>query len=139
MKIVYWSGTGNTEKMANLIAEGIVEKGKEAEVISVDNANSDIFENEDIIVLGCPAMGSEVLEECEFDPFIESIKDKVSGKKAALFGSFGWGDGEWMREFKSRMDSYGCDVSLNPLIIQETPENESEEECRNFGRKVAEL
>lgn len=67
MKIVYWSGTGNTEKMANLIAEGIVEKGKQAEVLSVDKVNSDVFNNEEVVVLGCPAMGAEVLEECEFN------------------------------------------------------------------------
>lgn len=139
MKIVYWSGTGNTEKMAKLIAEGIAEKGKKAELLTVDNVDSDIFKDEDIIVLGCPAMGAEVLEETEFEPFIESLKEKVSGKKAALFGSFGWGDGEWMRNFQETMDSYGCIIDLDPLTVQEAPEGDSEEECRDFGRKIAEL
>ena len=82
MKIVYWSGSGNTEKMANLIAQGIKENGVEAQVIDVSHANSDIFNDEDIIILGCPAMGAEMLEESEFEPFIESISSKVSGKKA---------------------------------------------------------
>ena len=86
MKIVYWSGTGNTEKMAELIAKGIEEGGKKAEVINVSEASSDIFDNEETIVLGCPAMGAEVLEECEFEPFIEETADKYSGKKVALFG-----------------------------------------------------
>lgn len=139
MKIVYWSGTGNTEKMANLIAEGIVEKGKQVEVLSVDKVDSDIFKDEEVIVLGCPAMGSEVLEESEFEPFIESLSSKVSGKKAALFGSFGWGDGEWMRNFEETMKDYGCVVTLESLTVQETPEGDSEEECKEFGRKIAEL
>ncbi|MCR4945223.1 MAG: flavodoxin [Clostridium sp.] len=139
MKIVYWSGTGNTEKMANLISEGISEGGKGAEVVSVDDASANIFDGEETIVLGCPAMGSEVLEECEFEPFIESIKDKVSGKKAALFGSYGWGSGEWMENFKELMESYGCLVNLEPLIIMESPEGDAEDDCREYGKKIASL
>ena len=82
MKIVYWSGSGNTEKMANLIAQGIKENGVEAQVIDVSHANSDIFNDEDIIILGCPAMGAEMLEESEFEPFIESISStRYQGKK----------------------------------------------------------
>ena len=139
MKVVYWSGTGNTEKMANLIAKGIVEKGKEAEVVAVSDANSDIFNTEDIVILGCPAMGDEVLEEGEFDPFIEELESKVSGKKVALFGSYGCGDGHWMRDFEERMVSYGCVSSLDPLIVSNEPEGDTEEQCIEFGRKIAEL
>ena len=139
MKIVYWSGTGNTEKMANLIAKGIVEKGKEADVVAVRDANSDIFNTEDIVILGCPAMGDEVLEEGEFDPFIEELESKVSGKKVALFGSYGWGDGQWMRDFEERMVSYGCVSSLDPFIVSNEPEGDTEEQCIEFGRKIAEL
>ena len=123
MKIVYWSGSGNTEKMANLIAQGIKENGVEAQVIDVSHANSDIFNYEDIIILGCPAMGAEMLEESEFEPFIESISSKVSGKKAVLFGSYDWGDGEWMRDWMSRMEEYGCDVIFDGLIIREAFED----------------
>ena len=124
MKIVYWSGSGNTEKMANLIAQGIKENGVEAQVIDVSHANSDIFNDEDIIILGCPAMGAEMLEESEFEPFIESISSKVSGKKAVLFGSYDWGDGEWMRDWMSRMEEYGCDVIFDGLIIREELEDD---------------
>ena len=115
MKIVYWSGSGNTEKMANLIAQGIKENGVEAQVIDVSHANSDIFNDEDIIILGCPAMGAEMLEESEFEPFIESISSKVSGKKAVLFGSYDWGDG---------------------VIIREALEDDCTE-CLELGKKIA--
>ena len=81
MKIVYYSGSGNTEKMANLIAEGIKEEGKTAELINVSSAGLDVFDNEDIVILGCPAMGDEVLEEAEFEHFMEGISDKISGKR----------------------------------------------------------
>lgn len=137
MKIVYWSGSGNTEKMANLIAEGIKENGVEAQVIDVSHANSDIFNDEDIIILGCPAMGAEMLEESEFEPFIESISSKVSGKKAVLFGSYDWGDGEWMRDWMSRMEEYGCDVIFDGLIIREALEDDCTE-CLELGKKLQE-
>ncbi len=139
MKIVYWSGTGNTEKMANLVAKGIEEGGKFADVINVSDANSDIFESEEIIILGCPSMGDEVLEESEFDPFIESIGNKVSKKKVALFGSYGWGDGKWMRDWEERMTSYGCDLVDDGFITANEPEGEAVEECIEFGRKIAKL
>ena len=106
MKIVYWSGSGNTENMAQLISKGIKEGGKDAEVLSVDKVNVDELVKDEILVLGCPAMGDEVLEEGEFEPFIEEIANKVSGKKVNLFGSYGWGDGQWMRDWEERMKSY---------------------------------
>lgn len=136
MKIVYYSGTGNTEKMANLIAKGIVSGGKDAEVVNVSAAGLDIFDNEDVVILGCPAMGDEVLEEGEFEPFIEGISSKISGKKVALFGSYGWGDGQWMRDWQERMESLGCILIDDGLIINYEPEDESPE-CINFGLKIA--
>ncbi|MGG7179337.1 flavodoxin [Clostridium paraputrificum] len=139
MKIVYWSGTGNTEKMANLIASGIESEGKSSEVITVNEASDKIFNETDVVILGCPAMGDEVLEEGEFEPFIEEIKNKVSGKKIALFGSYGWGDGEWMRTWEERMISYGADILLEPLIIQYEPEGSTEEECIDFGKKLGKV
>ena len=138
MKIVYWSGSGNTEKMANLIAQGIKENGVEAQVIDVSHANSDIFNDEDIIILGCPAMGAEMLEESEFEPFIESISSKVSGKKAVLFGSYDWGDGEWMRDWTKRTALSGAKlVETEGFMISETPDAEGLALCRALGKKAA--
>ena len=138
MKIVYWSGTGNTEKMAELIKRGIEEAGKEAEMISVSEANVEEVLKEEILILGCSAMGDEVLEEGEFEPFIEEISSKISGKKVALFGSHGWGDGQWMRDWQERMEGNGCIINEEPLIIQNEPDDR-EEECIEFGKKVANL
>lgn len=138
MKIVYWSGTGNTEKMAQLIGKGITEGGKEAEVINVSDVNVNELLNEDILVLGCSAMGDEVLEESEFEPFIEDISTKISGKKVALFGSYGWGDGQWMRDFEERMIGYGCSIIGDPLIVQNEPDDD-EQECVDFGKKIAQI
>ena len=136
MKIVYWTGTGNTEALAQAIAKGIKESGKEAEIINVSDVNIDELLKEDTLILGCPAMGDEILEEGEFEPFIEEISSKVNGKKAALFGSYGWGDGQWMRDFEERMTGYGCVIKIDPLINQ----NEADEEqCIEFGKKIAQL
>ena len=136
MKIVYWSGTGNTEKMAQLIKNGLAEAGKDIEVLSVSDVNVDEFLKEEILILGCPAMGDEVLEESEFEPFIDEISSKISGKKVALFGSYGWGDGQWMRDFEERMIGYGCTIIDTPLIVQNEPDD-SEQECIEFGKKIA--
>jgi len=138
MKIVYWSGTGNTEKMAELIKKGIEEAGQNAEMCTVSEVNIDELLKEDTLVLGCSAMGDEVLEEGEFDPFIEDISAKVSGKKVALFGSYGWGDGQWMRDWQERMEGYGCIINEEPLIIQSEPDDR-ESDCIEFGKKVANL
>ena len=138
MKIVYWSGTGNTEKMANIIAEGIVNGGKEAEIINVSAAEENIFDNEDVVILGCPAMGDEVLEEGEFEPFVESISSKIKGKKVAVFGSYGWGDGQWMRDFEDRITSYGGQLIGEGLMIQNEPEDSSSE-CLEFGMAIAKV
>ena len=136
MRIIYWSGTGNTERMAELIKEGIVQAEKNVEVINVSDVNVYELLKDEILILGCPAMGDEVLEESEFEPFIEEIPSKISGKKVALFGSYGWGDGQWMRDFEERMINYGCIIIDSPLIIQNDPDG-SEEKCINFGKKIA--
>ena len=136
MKIVYWSGTGNTEKMAELIKEGIVQAGKNTETVVVSDVNVDELLKDEVIVLGCSAMGDEVLEESEFEPFIEELSTKVSGKKIALFGSYGWGDGQWMRDFEERMIGYGCIIIDEPLIIQNEPDD-NKQECIDFGKKIA--
>ncbi|MBE6054442.1 MAG: flavodoxin [Clostridium sartagoforme] len=136
MKIIYWSGTGNTEKMAELIKDGIVQAGKNAELINVSDVNVDELLKEEVLILGCPAMGDEVLEESEFEPFIEEISSKISGKKVALFGSYGWGDGQWMRDFEEKMIDYGCTIINSPLIIQNEPDG-NEDECMNFGKEIA--
>lgn len=136
MKIIYWSGTGNTEKMAELISKGIEKAGKTAELISVDSVNINDILSEDVLILGCSAMGDEVLEESTFDPFIEEISDKISGKKVALFGSYGWGDGQWMRDWEERMIGYGCIVPEDFLIIQNEPEDD-DQDCIEFGQRVA--
>lgn len=136
MKIVYYSASGNTEKMANLIAEGIVNGGKSVEVINVSNADANIFDNEEIVILGCPDMGDEVLEENEFEPFVGEISSKISGKKVALFGSYGWGDGQWMRDWQERMESLGCTLIDDGLIIQYEPEDNSSE-CIQLGMTIA--
>lgn len=136
MKIIFYSDTGNTEKMANLIKEGIEQGGKSADIINISDVNVDEVLKDEIIVLGCPAKGDEVLEEDEFEPFIEEISSKVSGKKVALFGSYGWGDGQWMRDFEERMKSSGCTIIGSPVIIMGEP-NDNDEECIDLGKKIA--
>lgn len=136
VNIIYWSGTGNTESMANLIAEGVKERGAEVNVLNVSEASPDDVKSADIVLLGSPAMGVEVIEEEEMDPFVESISSCVSGKKVGLFGSYGWGDGEWMRNWAKRMEDYGANLLNEGFTVQEAPEGEIKEDCKNFGRQI---
>ena len=136
--VVYWSGTGNTQAMADMVAEGAKEKGAEVSVIEAGNFTPDQVSAYDGIAFGCPAMGDEVLEESEFDPMFTDVETVLSGKKIALFGSYGWGDGQWMRDWTERMQSAGAEiVGGEGLICNETPDEEALEECRELGKQLA--
>ena len=133
INVIYWSGTGNTEAMANLIKEGAESAGATVNLKNVsDSSANDV--NCDVLVLGCPSMGDEVLEESEFEPFMISIEKSISGKKLALFGSYGWGDGQWMREWDERVKAAGATLVTESLIVNEAPEGQ---ECKDFGAKIA--
>jgi flavodoxin short chain len=137
VSIVYWSGTGNTEAMAKLIQEGAASTGAEVVLKEVAKANADDVTGVDVAFLGCPSMGDESLEEGEFEPFISSIEGKVNGKKLALFGSYGWGDGQWMRDWTDRMTKAGAVLVVESLIVNETPSGDDEEKCKSFGKSIA--
>jgi flavodoxin short chain len=137
VNIIYWSGTGNTEAMAKLIVEGAQGAGAEVALTEVSSADVATALDADVIALGCPSMGVEVLEESEFEPFIVSIEDKLSGKTLALFGSYGWGDGEWMCNWTERMEKAGAELAAESLIVNEAPSGEAEQLCRDFGAMIA--
>ncbi len=131
--VFYWSGTGNTEKMAEAIGEGLKKAEVDFDLVNVSNDTKEISDYEKLM-FGCPSMGMEVLEEAEFEPFFEEVEKKISGKKVALFGSYGWGDGEWMREWQSRVSDKGADLFNDEgLIVNETPDDAGVEQCVEFG------
>lgn len=131
--VIYWSATGNTEAMAKAIAEAA-----NAELYTVANFSGNV-EDYDALAFGCPAMGAEVLEEGEFEPFFTAVEGKLAGKKVALFGSYGWGDGEWMREWESRCRAQGITlVNDAGLIANEMPDDAALAQCRELGKALAE-
>ncbi len=132
--VIYWSGTGNTAMMAKAVAQGITDAGAEADVFSVEKFSAGDIDNYSKIAFGCPSMGDEVLEESEFDPFFESIEGKLSGKKVALFGSFGWGDGKWMRDWQDRVESKGAKLYDEGLTINGSPDASGKSDCQNLGK-----
>ena len=134
VSIVYWSGTGNTEAMAAAIAEGAKDAGAEVGLLTVDKAEAKAF------ALGCPAMGAEELEEGEMEPFMAELDSRIAGKTIALFGSYGWGGGEWMREWESRIAADGAAVlSGEGIIADNAPDDDVLAECRAAGAKLAAL
>ena len=138
VKIIYWSGTGNTAAMAQSVADGVTAAGAEAKIIPVENAGAADIADVKAFALGCPSMGAEQLEESSMEPFVEEILGSVSGKKILLFGSYGWGDGQWMRDWEERMTAAGATV-LNGegLICQETPDDDAIKQCEELGEQLA--
>ena len=136
INIIYWSGTGNTQMMAEAIAQGAEEAGAEVAVIPVSEADPSKIDA-DVVILGCPAMGAENLEESEFQPFYDSVRDKLAGKKLALFGSYDWGDGEWMRTWQARAEGDGAKLIADGLAVYSTPNDEGLEKCRELGKIAA--
>ena len=135
--IVFWSGTGNTEAMAEILQSAIKENGNEAELISASSFNAQSVSDYDALAFGCPAMGSEVLEEDEFEPMFSQVESSLSGKKVALFGSYGWGDCEWMREWESRTEADGAKV-VGTVIANGEPDDTAVNELKNLGGALVE-
>lgn len=137
MKVIYWSQTGNTQKMAELIAKGIEEAGKSAELVELSGISVDDIKNEEVIILGSPASGAEELEETTVEPFVSSLEGNIQGKKVALFGSWGWGEGEYIKNLEERIKSYGGEIVGESLSVMESPEGEDEAKCIEFGKLIA--
>lgn len=131
--VVYWSGTGNTESMALSVAEGVKSAGGEAVLLTAGEFDASMVDSFDAIAFGCPSMGSEELEESEFAPMFESCESKLSGKKIALFGSYGWGDGEWMRNWEDTCKGDGAALVAEPVICNEAPDDDATAACKALG------
>ncbi len=138
VKVVFWSGTGNTEAMANAVASGIKSAGGEAELIPFETVSVSDVSGESVIAFGCPAMGAEVLEEGSVEPFMMDYENKCSGKKIALFGSYGWGDGQWMRDWQDRLTAGGATIlGGEGVIANNAPDDEAISKCEDLGRALA--
>lgn len=135
--VVFWSGTGNTEKMAKAVAAGAEEKGAAVTVMGPADFGAAAVGEYDAIAFGCPAMGAEVLEEAEYQPMWDEVKGALSGRKIALFGSYGWGDGEWMRLWEDEAKAAGADLAAECLIVNGEPDDEGEAECKALGAALA--
>ena len=135
--VVYWSSTGNTEAMAQAVLEGAKHGGAEAELFTAAEFGGEKMDEFDAVAFGCPAMGAEELEDGEFAPMFETCESKLSGKKIALFGSYGWGDGEWMRNWEESCKGAGAVLATEPLIVNEEPDNEGVAQCKALGEAIA--
>ena len=131
--VVYWSGTGNTEQMAFAVLEGAKENGTDAVLFQASEFDASMMDSYDAVAFGCPAMGAEVLEEDEFQQLFDSCETKLSGKKIALFGSYGWGDGEWMRDWEETCKRAGAELVCDSVICNDAPDEEALSACKELG------
>lgn len=134
--VVFWSGTGNTEEMANSIIEGAKNKGADVSVFSPNDFNKNLISEFDAFAFGCPAMGSEVLEEDEFQPMWDSILPDLKDKKVVLFGSYDWGDGEWIRAWEEECINSGVTIITKPIMSNNAPTDEDKQNLRNMGMQL---
>ena len=135
--VVYWSDTGNTEAMADLVAQGVRAKGGTADIITAANFGADKLDAYDAFAFGCPAMGDEELEDMEFLPMYDEVEPLLTGRKVALFGSYDWNDGEWMELWEQRAEDAGLDV-VDSVIAKDYPDDEASAECVRVGSLLAE-
>lgn len=135
--VIYWTGTGNTEQMAEVIAEAARQGGADVDVFNLSDGEPST-EGYDVLALGCPAMGDEELEEGEFEPFYANLEGSLEGRKLALFGSYSWADGAWMKTWTERAENKGAKLVTESLIQFEAPDDEGRAKCEAFGKALAE-
>lgn len=135
--IVYWSGTGNTEQMAQFVSEGAKSAGAEVSLFTASEFSADSMDAYDAVAFGCPSMGAEELEDTEFAPMFSDCESKLSGKKIALFGSYGWGDGEWMRTWEEGCSAAGAAFACDSVICNSAPDDDAAQACRELGKALA--
>lgn len=133
--VIYWSGTGNTEAMANAVAEGARAAGAEVDVLSCADVNG--VDGYDAVALGCPAMGSEELEDSEFQPMLETIEPALTGRKVVLFGSYDWGTGEWLESWEARCAGKGIALAAESVKANSAPDDAALAACKALGAAIA--
>lgn len=133
--VIYWSGTGNTQAMAEAVAEGAKSAGADVSLLACAEAGD--VSAFDAVALGCPAMGAEELEDSEFEPMLEGIEPALASKKVALFGSYGWGDGEWMRTWEARCADHGITLAAESVLAHEAPDDDALAACKALGAALA--
>ncbi len=134
--IVYWSGTGNTEAMASAVAVGAKDAGADAVMLTAAEFDASMMDSFEAVAFGCPSMGSEELEESEFAPMFQGCETKLKGKKIALFGSYGWGDGEWMRNWEETCTGDGALFACDSVICNEAPDDNAITACKALGKSL---
>lgn len=135
--VIFWSGTGHTEAMANAVADGARQAGAEVTLLTCSEFSADMADQFDAFAFGCPAMGAEVLEESEFEPMFTDVEGKLAGKKVALFGSYGWGDSEWMRTWEERCIGDGIQLAAESVMCNDMPDDDGLVACSALGAALA--
>ena len=135
--VVYWSSTGNTEEMAKAIAQGARGAGAGCDLLTSDRMDAEKVKQYDALIFGCPAMGAEELEQDEFEPMFSAVKPALAGKQVALFGSYGWGGGEWMQTWEADCAAAGITLAHESVICNEAPDDDALAACKALGAALA--
>lgn len=134
--VVYWSSTGNTQAMAEAVCSAVNDNGGQGVLLRCDEFDGSMMDDFDAVIFGCPSMGAEVLEESEFQPMFDTCLDKLKGKKIGLFGSYGWGDGQWMRDWDSQCKSLGAVMPHKYVICCEAMDDTALQNCQSLAKAM---
>lgn len=137
--VIYWSGTGNTEQMANAIADRLKEKQIDLDIYQASDFDESKLADYDGFAFGSPAMGDESLEESEFEPMFESVEGKLENKAVIIFGSYEWNEGQWMLDWQERCKDNGINLAANGLAVYDSPSEEDIRSCQNLADKLIEM
>lgn len=136
--VVYFTTTGNTQMLAESVAEGLTETGAEVTLKNVSDATPEEVLEYDLIALGCPAQGTEELDDTEFGPYFEETAPNLNEKNVILFGCYGWGDGEFMETWKTSATEAGANV-VETFINLETPDQDALDQAKELGTRFGNL
>lgn len=136
ISIIYWSGTGNTEAMANLISQGATSAGNEVTLLNVSDATDAHVKECDVLVLGSPAMGCENIDEYEMEPFMDSVIELVANKKVFLFGSYDWGNGEFIDNWTETLSEASANVIGSVIVNMSPDDDEKINKCIEAGKNL---
>ena len=138
--VVYFSQTGNTEAMAKAVADGVEAAGKEAKLVEAENASAADLEAARVFALGSPATGTEEIDDSYMAPLMDEIEGSLSGKKVLLFGSYDWGDGEFMRSWEEKVTQAGAELVTGAGITANlSPDDAAVEALKKAGEELAAL
>lgn len=136
VSIAYYSETGNTQQLADILANSLSDLGAEVYKAAVSDVENEQFLSGDLLIFATPASGAEEIDQLEMQAFIDDIASQLSGRKIFLCGTYGWGDGEYMQAWSEAMQNLGCELVHEPFVCLEAPDEDAESKIAEIAKEL---